>query len=138
MAAKDIFHDHVKEALTKDGWTITHDPYRLQYLDKDLEIDLGAEIMIAAQKKTSIIAVEIKSFLSHSRLYDFHSALGQFRTYYRLLKKTDPSRILYLAVPTDAYNDFFNTPFGREAIDEEGLKILVYNPKTKVIELWIK
>ena len=24
--AKDIYHDPVKEALIKDGWTITHDP----------------------------------------------------------------------------------------------------------------
>lgn len=29
--AKDIFHDTVKLALQKDGWTITHDPYRLRY-----------------------------------------------------------------------------------------------------------
>src|SRR5262245_33757852 len=28
MAAKDIYHDHVKIALEKDGWTITHDPLR--------------------------------------------------------------------------------------------------------------
>ena len=29
--AKDIFHETVKKALEKDGWTITHDPYRLRY-----------------------------------------------------------------------------------------------------------
>ncbi|MBA4182514.1 MAG: fatty-acid synthase, partial [Acidobacteria bacterium] len=26
MPAKDIYHDTVKNALIKDGWTITHDP----------------------------------------------------------------------------------------------------------------
>ena len=31
--AKDIYHQHVKDALVKDGWVITHDPY---YLDKGL------------------------------------------------------------------------------------------------------
>jgi hypothetical protein len=31
MPAKDIYHDHVKEALEKDGWTITDDPYKLEY-----------------------------------------------------------------------------------------------------------
>lgn len=25
--AKDKYHDHVKEALVRDGWIITHDPY---------------------------------------------------------------------------------------------------------------
>ncbi len=27
MPAKDIYHDAVKNALIKDGWTITADPY---------------------------------------------------------------------------------------------------------------
>jgi hypothetical protein len=26
MLTKDIYHDTVKRALIKDGWTITHDP----------------------------------------------------------------------------------------------------------------
>ena len=30
MPAKDIHHDTVKNALIKDGWTITHDPLRLR------------------------------------------------------------------------------------------------------------
>ena len=49
--AKDIYHQHVKEALIKDGWTISHDPY---YLDIDnpapLEIDLGAEKLMSAER----------------------------------------------------------------------------------------
>jgi XisH protein len=28
--AKDIFHNTVKTALQKDGWIITHDPYKLR------------------------------------------------------------------------------------------------------------
>jgi hypothetical protein len=27
MPAKDIYHEEVKNALIKDGWTITDDPY---------------------------------------------------------------------------------------------------------------
>jgi hypothetical protein len=30
MPAKDIYHDTVKNALVKDGWTITHDPLRIR------------------------------------------------------------------------------------------------------------
>lgn len=42
--AKDKYHESVRRALIKDGWTITHDPYRFRYLSsKDQEIDLGAE-----------------------------------------------------------------------------------------------
>ncbi|MGB7441674.1 MAG: element excision factor XisH family protein [Coleofasciculaceae cyanobacterium] len=35
--AKDLFHQQVKTALIKDGWTITHDPFiirkRLQTIE---------------------------------------------------------------------------------------------------------
>lgn len=41
--ARDIYHDNVRQALIKDGWIITHDPFQVQYGDADLSIDLGAE-----------------------------------------------------------------------------------------------
>jgi len=31
MATRDIFHEAVKHALVKDGWTITHDPLSLSF-----------------------------------------------------------------------------------------------------------
>jgi hypothetical protein len=33
VAAMDVIHGAVKAALIKDGWTITADPYVIQYLD---------------------------------------------------------------------------------------------------------
>ncbi|MEA1967461.1 MAG: element excision factor XisH family protein, partial [Thermodesulfobacteriota bacterium] len=30
MTRKDIYHDAVKQALQDDGWTITHDQFRLK------------------------------------------------------------------------------------------------------------
>ncbi|GBF79490.1 element excision factor XisH family protein [Aphanothece sacrum] len=51
--AKDIFHNAVKNALIKDGWKITHDPYRLRYGIADIYIDLAAEEAIAAEKGSS-------------------------------------------------------------------------------------
>jgi hypothetical protein len=43
MLAKDIYHNVVVQALTKDSWTITDDPLRLQWGSRDLYVDLGAE-----------------------------------------------------------------------------------------------
>ena len=43
MPAKDIFHDNVVNALIQDGWNITNDPLKLQWGNKDLYVDLGAE-----------------------------------------------------------------------------------------------
>ena len=52
MPARDIFHETIKLALIKDGWTITDDPLVLKLRDSDMNIfiDLGAERVIAAEK----------------------------------------------------------------------------------------
>jgi XisH protein len=137
--AKDIYHEHVKEALIKDGWVITHDPY---YLDinnpSPLEIDLGAERLISAEKGSEKIVVEVKSFLNRSLTYDFYGAYGQFRIYRRGILKTDPERILFLAIAQDVYNDIQQRSFYMELIEDEKIYLLIFNPLTKIIESWIK
>ena len=60
--AKDMIHDQVKNALVKDGWTITHDPYSIEYQQVTVWADLGAERPIAAERGGQKIVVEIKSF----------------------------------------------------------------------------
>ena len=57
MPARDIYHDNFKNALIKDGWIITHDPYMLKWGLKDLYIDLGAQKLLAAEKQEQKIAV---------------------------------------------------------------------------------
>ena len=48
MPAKDKYHSHIKEALEKDGWIITHDPYIIEARGVTYQVDLGAEKVIAA------------------------------------------------------------------------------------------
>jgi hypothetical protein len=62
MAAKDFYHDKLKNALIKDGWLITHDPYIIDIpeMRPRQEIDLGAEKIIAAERGADKIAVEVK------------------------------------------------------------------------------
>lgn len=43
MAQRDAVHDTVKQALIKDGWEITDDPYVITYGERLLFVDLGAE-----------------------------------------------------------------------------------------------
>jgi XisH protein len=136
--AKDFYHNNVRRALEQDGWVITHDPYPLKYMGLRMEIDLGAEKMIGAERGTEKILVEVKSFLSKSILHDFHEALGQFRNYLRVLRKLDADRTLLLAVPEDTWLIFFAEPFGQEAIQEENLKLVVFSPITDTIIQWIK
>lgn len=53
MARKDIIHEAVKNALINDGWDINYDPLFVD-IDggaKTLEIDLGGEKIILAEKE---------------------------------------------------------------------------------------
>ena len=121
MAAKDKFHNVVKIAREKDGWTITDDPLFIRAEDVDFYIDLGAEKVLAAEKASQKIAVEIKSFLGASEVNEFHSALGQFLNYRSALRLTQPERVLYLAVAIDIYEEFFNRRFIQRVIAEHQL-----------------
>ncbi|MDP8963881.1 MAG: XisH family protein, partial [Cyanobacteriota bacterium] len=98
MPARDIYHNAVKSALVKDGWTITADPYRIVYKDAELYADLAAERPIAAERDRQKIVVEIKSFVGRSLMYDFHGALGQYVIYRQLIELTQPEYKLYLAI----------------------------------------
>jgi hypothetical protein len=76
MSTKDIYHEVVKQALKNEGWDITADLLRIQFLGVELRIDLGRERVMAADRNEEKIAVEIKSFLRSSAITDFHEALG--------------------------------------------------------------
>lgn len=62
MPAKDIYHDAVKNALIKDGWMITADPYLIRYKDVDLFADLAAEKPIAAERQGQKLWLRLKVF----------------------------------------------------------------------------
>ena len=65
MSRRDTYHDVVKRALVKDGWTISHDPLRITYRGTTVSTDLGAEkaTMNEGQRiAMEIIAVEVKDF----------------------------------------------------------------------------
>ena len=92
--ARDLLHNEVKIALEKDGWIITHDPLTLKWGTKDLFVDLGAEQLLAAEKIGRKIAVEVKSFLKDSFIYEFYSVLGQYLVYQEFLARQEPDRQL--------------------------------------------
>ncbi len=136
MSARDTVHNAARSALVKDGWSITHDPLTLKVDELDFYIDLGAERLLAAQKAGQKIAVEIKSFLGASEVTEFHLALGQTLNYRSALRKTQPERVLYLAIPFDAYRDFFIIQFIQDVIAEYQVKLLIFDPVKEEIVLW--
>ncbi|MGD1700214.1 element excision factor XisH family protein [Dapis sp. BLCC M229] len=137
MLAKDIFHQLVKTALENEGWTISHDPYRIDLGFVDFYIDLGAEKLIAATKDGEKIAVEIKTFLAASTIYEFHIAVGQFINYRIALEEQESERRLYLAVPLDIYKRFFKYPFIQTVISRNQIPLIIYDVENEVINQWI-
>ncbi len=137
MAAKDIFHNVVKTALQKDGWLITDDPLTIRVdAFTDLFIDLGAQKLLAAEKQGQKIAVEIKTFLGQSAVTDFHMAMGQFTNYRYALADSEPERVLYLAIPLNAYNEFFTRPFIQSVIQRGQVSLIVYDVENEEIVRW--
>jgi hypothetical protein len=137
MPAKDLYHDTVKTGLIKDGWTITDDPLRVQAGEKDLYIDLGARRLLAATKGDQKIAVEVKSFLGPSEVKDLQQALGQFILYHDLLAISDPERTLYLAVSLEVYREIFEEPIGMVLLENQRLRLIVFDPHQEVLLQWI-
>jgi XisH protein len=135
--AKDRFHQVVKTALIKDGWNVTHDPLEIKVGGVDMEIDLGAERLLAAERGSEKIAVEVKSFLaSASTISQFHMALGQFINYRAALRREEPHRVLYLAVPDLTYNSFLQLDFPASMLQENAIKLVVYDIEMEQIVQW--
>jgi len=138
MAAKDLIHDAVKHALMKDGWTITDDPYTLEYEDATVFVDLGAERVIAAERNDEKIAVEIKSFLGHSAIQEFERALGQYFLYLSFLEETEPERKLYLAISAAVHENIFSRKSIQLMIRKHRIALIVVDLSNEEVVIWRK
>ena len=137
MPAKDLLHDCVKNALVKDGWKITDDPFRLKYKGRKLYVDLGAERILAAEKGEEKIAVEIKSFVGASEMNDLENALGQFIFYRAILAENEPDRKLFLAVPDEVFQTLFQKEFYDLLTKNNLAKVFGVNEEKEEIIGWI-
>lgn len=137
MPARDLIHDAVRRALERDGWEITADPLRLQVGLRTMFVDLGAEQLLAATRGMVRIAVEVKSFVGSSTIQDLEVALGQFVLYERILRRDEPDRALWLAVPSRTYAGLFQEALGELLLADGSLRLLVVDTEREVIERWI-
>jgi hypothetical protein len=136
MPARDRLHDAVRNALVRDGWTITHDPLRLTSGRRNLYVDLGAERLLGAEKGTLRIAVEVKAFSGPSDVDALEQAMGQHILYRALLSAQDPSRVLFLAVPDDVWNTLFQEPIGEAALEHALDRVVCFDPAEERIIQW--
>ena len=136
--ARDIFHPIVREALEKDGWRITHDPYPIRVKGRNYEVDLAADQLVAAEKGLTKIAVEVKSFTSPSFAYEFHAVLGQYLNYQTFMEIQEPDRRLYLAVARNIYEKFFLEEGTQLIVEKFRINLVIFEVMTKEIEKWME
>ncbi|WP_428655188.1 XisH family protein [Runella sp.] len=134
--AKDLYHDSVRTALEKEGWQITDDPFLFRLGRISFRMDLGAEKMISAERETEKIVVEIKTFTQASFIHAFHEATGQYDNYLFALEEIAPERQLFLAVPNEIWNSYFQERFIQKVIERKHIKLLIYDPISENIILW--
>ena len=101
-------------------------------------VDLGAERFLAAEKQNVKIAVEIKSFIGASEVEDLRNAIGQYVLYKVALKRFEPSRILYLAIRKLTFIEIFEEAIGQALLEDENIKLLIFNPEKEVVVQWIE
>jgi len=99
--------------------------------------DLGAEKVIAAERRGRKIVVEIKTFIAPSLVSERERAIGQYTIYRTLLKRINPQRELFLAVSKDVYQDFFRRRGVQEIIEDQSIRLLVFAPETEEVLEWI-
>jgi hypothetical protein len=126
MSRRDSYHDVVKRLLIQEGWSVTHDPY-IFGTDPKLLADLGAERVIAAERKHEKIVVEIKSFLRTSQVADFEDAVGKYSVYNIFLQQQEPDRRLWLAVPLHAAENILSREVGRVTLEAMRIPVIVYS-----------
>jgi hypothetical protein len=137
MPRKDEIHEAVRNALVKDGWTITDDPFRIVYEDADVYADLRVVKTQAGGLIQEALIIEVKGFAGASPLHNLENALGQYELYRIYLNTFAPEDRLYLAISETIYEEQFTRPAFAIIIQEKSLPLLVVDTEREEIVQWI-
>ena len=137
MPAEDIVHVPVRNALIKDGWRITAEPFTLILENQYLFADIGAERVTKAGVVQAIV-VEVKGFRQRSLMRALEEAWGQYSLYQKILRETHPDYKIYLALPQAQYQRLQNNPAFRLLLRTESLALIVVNIENEEVFTWIE
>ena len=57
--------------------------------------------------------------------------------YRSILRRVNPERKLYLAIPEEVYQDFFQQPAIQDIVSDQTIYLLIFNPDREVIIQWL-
>lgn len=142
MPAQDLYHDLVKEALRKDGWRVTHNPFRLRVPRHLRQAAPGSPepgveaFLLGAEQDERKIAVAVKSFvgIESGMIEQAVETLAYSRA---LLCAMDLDRVLYLAVRRATYEAFYDGTVEPQLVSKLEAPLLVFEPRTGAIVAWL-
>ena len=137
MPRKDQNHEAVRNAFIKDGWTITDDPYRIEYEEADVYADLRIEKADVGESTKRILVIEIKEFTGVSPMRRLEQALGQYQVYRSYLRQIAPEEQLYLAIDRVSYESLFSRKSFQRIVEDYSLALLVVDVLNEEISQWI-
>lgn len=103
MPKQDTLHESVKNALLKDGWTITADPFIPSGGEELINDETVMERPLAAMRGKRQIIVTAKSFLGASTMMNLYGALGHTLILRSLIEENNTDEWVYIAIRDTTY-----------------------------------
>jgi hypothetical protein len=132
MPAIDRYHDTVKHALIKDGWTIDAEQVTFITAGRQVVIDLK----VSKNNRDEIILVEVKGF-ERSPIEQLATAIGKLQIYRFVIADLGQTIPLWLAVPDFAYEGILTEKMGLVMREQNEIDLVVFSPEREEIVEWI-
>jgi len=138
MPAIDQCEPQVIRALEKSGWTVTHNPFAIK-IERDRVGYIFADLRLEHDNDNEhIIIVEVKCFeSSRTILEEFYHAVGQCIVYRNALENNNIATKVYLALPTVAYESFFQKQLIQSVLNDIQLQLIVIDLEKEEVVEWI-
>jgi hypothetical protein len=140
MPAKDTYHEHVKEALFKDGWDFQDSKviYKLPgiLIYPDFKAEKRIIEAVNQERKTKIL-LDVKSFTGQSFIDDLKDMQGTHNIYTYVLTQKEPDRKLWLAIPEHVYQLQFTKPHLIGLKVMYNMSIVTFNIEQRRFVQWI-
>ncbi len=96
------------------------------------------ERIIAIERNTEKLAVEIKSFLGQNFSHEFYEAMGQYDNYFFALAEIDPNHEVVVAISTTIFESFFQRKYVQRLLELKRIPVVVIDIENQTIEQWIR
>ena len=131
MPAKDYYHETVKQALIKDGWTIGGE--QVAFIGSERQVVIDFQVV---KQGYGIVLVEVKGF-QPSMVESLANALGKTLIYRYILNELAQNIPVWLAVPEFAYEGILTENMGLTFRSQLGIDLAVFSVERAEIVQWI-